>query len=103
MNFGVRKIYESRVADLKEAHEREVAALKISISQLVEQIEYLRMTGIPAPLRSATPIGALQHREPMATPPYMSEEEEDVRHMAASGLLDEQALVSALADLGIER
>jgi hypothetical protein len=98
--FSVRKLYDARVADLKEAHEREVAALKISLAQLVEQIEYLRMTG-HAPIRIDSP-STVAHKPPMSTPQYMTEEEEDIRHMADEGLMDPEQLKSALAELGIE-
>jgi hypothetical protein len=63
--FDVRKIYEARIADLKEAHDARVGELNKAINILVEQIDYLRMTGgvPPMPARVAGPIAP---RSPMA-------------------------------------
>lgn len=93
------ELYEARIADLKEAHERQVEEMRKTAVMLVEQIEYLRMT-VPAPLRIVGP-DTVEHRGPMAPSQYMTEEEEDVRAMADNGLIDAGELEAALADLGI--
>lgn len=102
MQFGVRTIYEARIEDLKQAHEREVAALKLTIDALAEQIEYLRMTGVPGPMRAAAPVADARSRQPMEAKNYMTEEEEDVRYMADNGLIDASDLAAALKELGVE-
>lgn len=94
------ELYEARIADLKEAHQAQIDEMHKAIAMLVEQIEYLRMTGGVTPLRAST--APVAHRPPMSPPPYMSEEEEDLRSMAENELLDEQQLRAALADLGVE-
>jgi len=97
--FDVRKVYEARIADLKEAHAREVDALKMSVLQLVEQIEYLRMTGGVKPLPAVPAQGHPNQPVIANIPPFMDEEEEDVRAMHDNGLIDVHELEAALREL----
>lgn len=98
-----RRVYEARIDDLKEAHAREVGQLYKLIDVLAGEVEYLRLTAgkaQPVPRIGMEPIEAppLMADGPA---PFMSEEEEDLRAMHESELIDAAELESALAQLGI--
>lgn len=96
-------LYEARIADLKEAHAREVGQLYKVIDVLMDQVEYLRAgKGFPQPIQKPR-LTQVEPPPVMASgpAPYMSEEEEDLRAMHDAELIDVQELESALAQLGI--
>jgi hypothetical protein len=88
---------------LREAHASEVKQLLRLVDALAEQVEYLRgQLGAPNLLkRPAVNPSALPDIEP-GFRPSLSEEEEDLRHMAAEGLMNERELEEALALAGLK-
>lgn len=103
--LGRDRAYEARIADLKEAHEATVRALKLTIDALAEQVEYLRAVGGRSqPVRLGVNVDPMTPPEAPAlyTGVRMSEEEEDLRAMHENNILDAETLQAALADLGID-
>ena len=96
------RLWEARVADLKDAHEREVKQLMRLVDALAEQIEYLRaQMGRP---NMARELGLNPSKQPVVmegSMPYLSEEEEDLLALKEYGHLDERALEEALAQAGL--
>lgn len=98
------RLWEARVQDLKDAHEREVKHLKMMADVLAEQIEYLRAQAagqpfIPTRVQGTNPA----ELEPVAPGglAYMGEEEEDLRALAAYDHITPQALEQALDAMGL--
>jgi hypothetical protein len=90
--------------DLLEARDREVAALKLVIEALSEQIDYLRvLMGQPNLSRAKSVIPAeLQSPELVeGLKAYLSEEEEDLMALHANGHIDELEMEQALAQAGL--
>jgi chromatin segregation and condensation protein Rec8/ScpA/Scc1 (kleisin family) len=97
-------MFRSHRADLLEARDREVAALKLVIEALSEQIDYLRIvmgqpnlsrtkSALPFELQSPDLVEGLQA--------YLSEEEEDLIALRDAGHIDEQEFEQQLAAAGI--
>lgn len=100
--FFVRKVWEARVADLKEAHEREVKHLKMLADVLAEQVEYLRAQRAGHPFISTQQRGTNPSELELVQPDslaYMSEEEEDLRALQDNGHISPMDLEKALAQL----
>lgn len=100
--FVRTKHAEARIADLKEAHAREVKHLKMLADVLAEQVEYLRAQAAQRPFIS-TKVKGTNPSELATVQPgdlaYMSEEEEDLRALAEFGHISELDLEKALAGL----
>lgn len=97
-------LWEARVADLKEAHQREVKALRLTIDALAEQVEYLRAQQDSKPFISRTVVGHNPSELELVGPgdlSYMTEEEEDIRALRESGQITELAMEQALAQAGL--
>jgi hypothetical protein len=103
-------LHAERIADLKEAHAAERAALMKVIDALAEQIEYLRATFGRPLLTGAKPTPGLawQGTDLDVELPgedrrmHMSEEEEDLLALRESGLLTDNELEASLARLQIQ-
>jgi hypothetical protein len=98
------RLWEARVADLKEAHERELKHLMRLADVLAEQIEYLRAQAARQPYISAStpalnPADLLPTGEGIAA--YLTEEEEDLRALVDAGHLTETELEAQLAAAGL--
>lgn len=97
-------LYERRIADLKESHEREVTQLMRLVEALAEQIEYLRMQVGRAHVGRVSPSGT-----PLSTPsPHMkagaqwvSEDEEDIEALREFGHLSDQEVARLRDELGL--
>lgn len=106
----MERLYAERVTDLKEAHAREAAALKLTIEALAEQVDYLRAVGgrpqLSAPRLAMHPMAPADvlGEEPYRMEPaqFESEEEADLRSLKEAGLLDAEDLQAALAQLGFD-
>lgn len=93
------RLHEARVADLKEAHQTVLAAHKMTIEAMAEQVEYLRsLLGRAQPTQLRTFPEPPQRKAPL----HISDEEEDVRHAHSAGLIDGEELAAELARLGID-
>ena len=96
--FGVRKLYEQRIEDLKVEHGR-------MVKLMADEIEYLRAQLVGARL-------AQQHRQQFGpeehdfmpdartSPHFVSEEEEDLRALRDNGHIEEYEYRRAMAALG---
>ena len=104
--FVSRRVYN----DLKDQRDREVAALKLTIEMLAEQVDYLRAVG-GHPHAPSAPRMAMSPLQPAPVPgedeafrmmpaQFESEEEADLRALQDAGLLDAEDLKAALAQLG---
>lgn len=93
---------DARIADLKEAHEREVKQLMRLVDALAEQVEYLRgQLGRPN-LSKVPSLNPTEQPEFLATSnAFLSEEEEELRHLRKEGLISDLDLEQALAVAGL--
>ena len=90
--------------DLLDARDREVAALKLVIESLAEQIEYLRIVmGQPNLSRAKTLIPADEQSPELVEglKAYLSEEEQDLIALRDNGHIDEIELERELAAAGL--
>lgn len=90
--------------DLLEARDREVAALKLVIESLAEQVEYLRIVmGQPnlARTRSALPPEEQMPDLVEGLKLYLSEEEQDLMALRDAGHLNELEMEQQLAAAGL--
>lgn len=96
---------DARIADLKEAHEREVKQLMRLVDMLAEQVEYLRaQMGRPN-------FARMQGVNPSEQPPrlddmpsslaHVSEDEEELRALHEAGHFSDTELEEALAAAGL--
>lgn len=98
------RLWEARVADIKEAHERELKHLMRLADVLAEQIEYLRAQAARQPYISPStpafnPADLLPTAEGIAS--YLTEEEEDLRALVDAGHITETELEAQLAAAGL--
>lgn len=96
-------LWEARIADLKEAHERERRDLLRTVDALAEQIEYLRVLLGRPNLKAPGLNPAEQLEADPDFPGHVSEEEEDLRALQEAGLLTERDLEEALARAGLRK
>lgn len=97
-------MFRSHRRDLLEARDREVAALKLVIEALSEQIDYLRIImGQPnlARTRSILPPEEQMPDLVEGLKAYLSEEEQDLRALRDAGHIDDVELESQLAAAGL--
>ena len=95
------EMHEARIADLKEAHEREVKQLMRLVDALAEQIEYLRAQ-LGRPFIGAAHPGLNPTQQPLAvhdmdgssTSLHVSEEEEDLMALHEMGHVDDWELAA---------
>jgi hypothetical protein len=90
--------------DLLEAHDREVAALKLVIEALSEQIDYLRiLMGQPnlSRTRSTLPVEEQLPEFVEGLKAYVSEEEQDLIALRDAGHINELELEQQLAAAGL--
>lgn len=92
-------------ADLKEAHEREVAALKLLVEMLAEQVDYLRAIIAQRPYvnpRAAQPANPSQLQPAVpGEPAYLTEEEEEILALREFDHLDDADVERLRATLGL--
>lgn len=86
-------LWQARVDDLKEAHEREIKALRLMIDALAEQIDYLRVQLNQSPrAREAIPGLAESPMVEDGLPLFLTEEEEEAIALRQAGLISEADL-----------
>lgn len=94
-------------ADLKEAHEREVAALKLLVEMLAEQVDYLRATIAQRPYvnpRAAQPVNPSQLQPAVpGEPAYLTEEEEEILALRELDHITDSDVEHLREQLGLER
>jgi len=104
--FGVRKLYEQRIADLKAEHAR-------MVKLMADEIEYLRsqLVGpkLAAQYRYHEPDGSRAPDEgwdflPSArtSPHYTTEEQEEIQALKDGGHIDEIEYRRAMKNIGVE-
>jgi len=90
--------------DLKEAHAAEVAALKMAIQVLADQIDWLRYQLAKEPYIAPSTPAANPTGQPETDPgvrAYLSEEEEEALALHLNGHINEQELRSIQEELGL--
>lgn len=98
--FGnVRRVYEARIEDLKEAHDARCKEMLRTIDALAEQIEYLRLTaGRPSPQQPANPTD--QPVRMAQVDPWVNEDEEEILAAQQAGIISTVDAEDALAQIG---
>jgi hypothetical protein len=97
-------MFRSHRNDLIEARDREVAALKLLVDSLAEQIDYLRSLMGQPNLTRATSALPRELQGPDLAPGfanYLSEEEEDLIALQEAGHINELELEQQLAAAGL--
>jgi hypothetical protein len=97
-------MFSSHRKDLLEARDREVAALKLVIEALSEQIDYLRVVmGQPNLSRQRTALPPEEQSPELVEglKAYLSEEEEDLLALRDAGHINEIELERELAAAGL--
>lgn len=98
--FGVRKLYEARITDLKAEHAR-------MVKLMADEIEYLRaqVIGINQAQRiGRTGEGAADQWLPPAnqSPHYTREEQEEIQALYEGGHIEPTEYARAMKAIGIE-
>lgn len=99
--FGVRKLYEQRIEDLKTEHAR-------MVKLMADEIEYLRSQLVGPKLahqfRDRAEAGGAQEWDFMpsarTSPHFVTEEEEDLRALRDNGHIEDFEFRKAMAALG---
>lgn len=102
--FGVRKLYEQRIEDLKAEHVRMVKLMADEIEYLRSQIIGPRQAAAyrrPESDGSSDGNGDWDFMPPARTSPhFMTEEEEDLRALHEGGVIEDFEFRKAMAALG---
>lgn len=97
--FGVRKLYEDRIADLKAEHAR-------MVKLMADEIEYLRsqLVGPRLAHQYRSDGGTVEHEfMPARTSPhFVTEEQEEIQALRDNGHLDPAEYARAMKSIGIE-